>query len=110
MSGVGEELGVGELLSAFRSTTGGVMTEEVGAVTGDLELLTRPTPDGAAIKALVRYAGARDLYTVSGSPVRAVSDEPSEQDHRAVHDRILERLTTPGPTEYGNELPADLLS
>jgi hypothetical protein len=85
------------------------MTEEAGAVTGDLELLTRPSPDGAGIEALVRYAGAQDLYNVSGSPVRAVSERSSEQDHRAAHERILEILTTPGPIEQGNELPADLL-
>ena len=63
--------GAGELRSAFASTTGGVMTEEAGAITGDLELVTRPTPDGSAVEALVRYAGARELYAVSGSPVRA---------------------------------------
>ena len=40
--------GAEELRSAFASTAGGVMTEEAGAVTGDLELLTRPTPDGVA--------------------------------------------------------------
>ena len=98
-----------ELRSLFASTTGGVMTEEAGAITGDLELLTRPTPDGSAIEALVGYGGARDLYTVSGSPVRAVSESPDEEEHRAAHGRILEILTTPGPVdEGGNELPADL--
>ena len=102
--------GAGELRSAFSSTTGGVMTEEAGAVTGDLELLTRPTPDGRGIEALVRYAGSRDLYAVSGSPVRAVSEGPDEEEeHRAAHGRILGLLTTPGRVEGGNELPADLL-
>ena len=85
------------------------MTEEVGAVTGDLELLTRPTPDGRAIEALVRYAGARDLYAVSGSPVRAASESPDEEEHRAAHERILGLLATSGRAdEFGNELPADL--
>ena len=98
-----------ELRSLFASTTGGVMTEEAGAVTGDLELLTRPTPDGRAIEALVGYAGARDLYTVSGSPVRAVSESPDAEEHRAAHGHILGLLTTPGRAdEGGNELPADL--
>jgi hypothetical protein len=101
--------GAGELRSAFASTAGGVMTEEAGAVTGDLELLTRPTPDGRAIEALVGYAGARDLYTVSGSPVRAVPGSPDEEEHWAAHGRILGLLTTPGRVdEGGNELPADL--
>ena len=51
------------LRSTFVSTTGGVMTDEVGAITGELELLTRLMPDGGT-EALVRYAGAQDLYTV----------------------------------------------
>ena len=61
--------------SSFSSTTGGVMTMEVGAITGELELLTRATPDGG-IEAMVRYSGAQDLYTVSRSPVCAVSECP----------------------------------
>ena len=102
--------GAGKLRSAFASTAGGVMTEEAGAVTGDLELLTRPTPDGSAIEALVGYAGSRELYAVSGSPVRAVSGGPDEEEHRAAHGRILGLLTTPGRAdEAGNELPTDLL-
>jgi hypothetical protein len=57
----------------------------------------------------VRYAGARDLYTVSGSPVHTVSEHPGQVEHRATHERILEALTTPGRIEGGNELPVDLL-
>ncbi len=59
------------------------MTEEVGAITGELELLTRLTPDGD-IEALVRYAGAQDLYTVSGSPVPAVSEHPDQAEPTSV--------------------------
>ena len=94
--------------SSFISTTGGVMTEEVGAITGELELLTRLTPDGG-IGAMVRYAGAQDLYTISGSPVHAVSAHPDQVEHRAAHERILETLTTPGRIEGGNEKPVELL-
>jgi hypothetical protein len=96
------------LRSTFVSTTGGVMTDEVGAITGELELLTRVTPDGD-IEAMVRYAGTKDLYTVSGSPVRAVSAHPDQVEHCATHDHILETLTTPGRVEGGNEMPVDLL-
>ena len=86
------------------------MTEEVGAITGDLELLTRLAPDGGGVEVLVRYAGARDLYTVSGSPVRAVSEGPDEEEHRAAHERVLGLLITPGRAdEGGTEPPADLL-
>lgn len=76
------------------------MTDEVGTITGELELLTRPADGG--IEARVRYAGARDLYTVSGSPVRSTGTHPQ------AHQNILQRLTTPGRIEDGNELPVDL--
>lgn len=92
-----------ELRSTFTSTAGGVMTEEAGAVTGDLELLTRPADEGS-VEVLVGYAGADEYYTVSGSPA------PLEGgDLRASHETLLARLTTPGPYEGGNELPVDLL-
>ena len=100
--------GARALQSAFTSTTGGVMTDEAGTITGDLELLTRPTSDGTRIEALVRYAGAQDLYTVSGSPVRAVSERPDQAEHRAAHERILEVLTIPKEVVGGNERPASL--
>jgi len=86
------------------------MTEEVGAITGELELLTHVTPDGSAVEAMVSYAGGRELYIVSGSPVRAasLSERPDQVEHRAAHERILETLTTPGRIESGNEMPVDL--
>ena len=84
------------------------MTDEVGVITGDLELQTRVTPDGG-IEAMVRYAGAHDLYAVSGSPVRGVSKRPDLAEYRAAHERILVTLTTPGRVEGGNEMPVDLV-
>jgi hypothetical protein len=99
------------LISTFVSTKGGVMTEEVGAITGELELLTRPTPEGSAVEATVRYAGAQDLYTVSGSPVRTATllERSDQAEHHAAHKRIVEVLTTPGAVSGGNEMPVDLL-
>jgi hypothetical protein len=91
-----------DLRSTFTSTTGGVLTNEVGAITGQLELLTRPARNG--IEAEVRYEGARDLYTVSGSPLETTDSHP--EGHRT----ILQKLTTPGRIERGNELPVDLTS
>ena len=87
-------------LSAFTSTVGGVMTEEAGAITGDLELLLRPGADGTPI--LVRYAGAEEWYTVSGGPVRV----PGGADDAL--DLIVRHLTTPRPVEGGNERPVTL--
>ena len=93
-----------ELCSRLDSTVGGVMTEEVGAVTGELELLTRPVGEGA-LEALVRYACAEEWYTVSGSPLAMPT---GEEDHHALHEEVLAWITTPGPVEDGNELPIDL--
>ena len=105
MSGAGQNRSA-VLVSPFTSTTGGVMTIEVGAMTGDLELLTHPTTDNSGIEALIRYAGAGDLYTVAGSPVRKAGAET----HRDAHQRTLKRLTTPGAVEDSNELPVDIAS
>jgi hypothetical protein len=91
------------LRSEFTSTAGGVMTEEAGAVTGDLELLTRLSDEGS-VEVLVRYAGANEWYTVSGSPAQM-----SGGDLRATHEALLARLTTPGSYEGDNEMPVDLL-
>jgi hypothetical protein len=75
-----------------------------------LHAVVDTTPDGG-IEAKVRYAGAQDLYTVSGSPVLApvLSARPDQVEHRAAHERILETLTTPGRVESGNEVPVELL-
>jgi hypothetical protein len=99
---------VSEIVTGFASTPGGVLTVEVGAITGDLELLTRPTPDGRRIEALVRYGGALDPYTVAGSPVRSVSGFPDQGEHRAAQDRLLQALGMPAPIGLnGNERPVD---
>jgi hypothetical protein len=96
------------LRSLFSSTAGGVMTEEVGAITGELELLTRPASDGSGTEALVRYAGAGEWYSVAGSPVLLPRPGPHGGGNEGVHEAVLARLTTPGSVEGGNELPVDL--
>lgn len=103
MSGAGE----GALRSEFASTTGGVMTEDAGAITGDLELLTRPV--GGLVEAFVRYAGADEWHRVAGAPVRALGAAPNRGEHEQAHEAILARVTTPGPVADGNEMPVDLL-
>ena len=89
-----------EFRSTFTSTTGGVMTEEAGAITGELELLCGPVANGLDV--LVRYAGAEEWYTVSGGPVR-VQGDPYD-----VPGRIVRHLSTPGPVVYGNERAVSL--
>jgi hypothetical protein len=97
----------GELRSTITSTTGGVMTEEVGAVTGVLEIATRTGVED--VEVAVRYAGADEWYTVEGSPIgqgRAGGSSPGKL--REKHGRIVRHLTTPGKIVDGNEEPVSL--
>jgi len=84
-----------EEMTGFTSTTGGVMTEEAGAITGELELLCRPGADGLQVP--VRYASADEWYTVSGSPVQVQGNSDD------VMGRVVGHLSTPGPVVDGNE-------
>ena len=98
-----------ETRSTVVSTTGGVMTEEVGAVTGELEVATRHLA-AEDITVTVRYAGADEWYTVEGSPIelgKASGLPPSKP--RELHERVVRRLTTPGKVVDGNEQATSLL-
>ncbi len=66
------------------------MTEEVGVVTGDLELRTVLSADGV-VTAKVRYAGANEWYRVRGGMCR-IADE---RDHAAVHSILVGVLNRP---------------
>ena len=81
------------------------MTDEVGAVTGDLEVSTRLLDDGGLLDVRVRYAGAEEWYTVTGSPV---SPDDRSSPVEELHERVVECLTTPGHVEGGNEEPTSL--
>ncbi len=95
--------------SQFASTTGGVMTREAGAVTGDLEIATRV--EGDALEVCVRYAGAGEWYTVEGSPISLADTAHSSPDElRALHRRVLAHLARPGRMVDGNELSVSLES
>src|SRR5215210_7105699 len=88
-----------ERRSTISSTVGGVMTEEAGAVTGDLEVSTRL--DAETLSVFVRYAGSDEWYTVTGSPV--LLDVSGHSTHADLHERVVEHLTKPGAVVYGNE-------
>ncbi len=81
------------------------MTAEVGAVTGDLEITTRPRTGG--IEIAVRYAGADDWYTVEGSPIDP-SNAGGPLELRKLHERIVRQLTTPGRIIEGTGDPTSL--
>jgi len=96
-----------EIRSPFASTTGGVMTEEAGAVTGALEIATRA--QGDALEVSIRYAGAEEWYAVEGSPISLADTAPPGPDElRELHQQVLGQLTSPGRVVDGNELPVSL--
>ena len=86
------------------SAVGGVMTDGVGTITGDLEIATRLL-DARVLDACVRYAGIDEWYTVAGSPV-----SPDDRSSPAgdLHEHVVEYLTTPGYFVGGNEEPTSL--
>lgn len=91
------------LRSTFTSTAGGVMTEEAGAVTGELEIETKN--QGGRLAVMVRYAGAEEWYSVAGGPIPLNDPAASSP---GLHDRIVEHLGEPGETADGNERAVSL--
>lgn len=79
-----------ELSSTFTAAPGGVMTDDVGVITGELELRTSCTPTWQ-VCVKVRYAGAEEWYRVSAADV--VLCDPA--DHRPVHQALLGVLHRP---------------
>jgi len=78
--------------TTFVAPPGGVMTDEVGTITGELTLKTELTPDGA-VRVLVQYLGAAEWYRVTGAPTSL----PPGTTLDALHERILGELRGPGP-------------
>lgn len=78
------------LSALFAAGPGGVMTDEVGVVTGDLELSTELSDDGK-FRALVRYEGAEEWYAITGAS--CVLADP--RDHEQVHSLLLALLNRP---------------
>lgn len=79
-----------DLITNIKPGPGGVMTDEVGVVTGDLTLKTEPGPDGRAV-VKVQYLDAGEWYTVTGGTVSLV--DPA--DAQAVHDLAVGLLDRP---------------
>ncbi|AEW94254.1 hypothetical protein [Streptantibioticus cattleyicolor] len=83
--------------------SGGVVTEEVGPITGDLTIHTTWL-DGEA-RVAVQYTGAEEWFTLVGSPVTA----PDERTGRAVHQSAVEAVREGGGSrlEHPAEPPAE---
>ena len=66
---------------------GGVMTDEVGVVTGDLTVRTEADDDGS-VRSMVAYQGALDWYMITDGPTTL-----GTEDLDTVHNRVVERVT-----------------
>ncbi len=84
--------GTTERTTVFKAPRGGVMTREVGVISGELELLTAAEPDGTLVLR-IRYAGAAEWYTVDGGPFRL--HDP--RDHEVLHEVLVSLLHRPQP-------------
>jgi hypothetical protein len=80
-----------ELRSPLVAPPGGVMTDEVGVITGELELRTVCAEDGS-LTVLVRYAGALDWYAVTGTSGQRLQDQ---RDHEPLHAALVGALHRP---------------
>ncbi|MDT0347259.1 hypothetical protein [Streptomyces litchfieldiae] len=81
-----------ERFSVLTAPPGGLMTKEVGVVTGELELHTDADADGD-LTMRIRYAGADEWYTVDGGPFRLFDP----RDHEVLHEVLVALLHRPQP-------------
>jgi hypothetical protein len=79
-----------ELSTTFNATPDGVLTNEVGVISGELELLTTLAEDGG-LRLAIRYAGAAEWYTLKGSGYRL----HDVRDHPVVHELLINVLSRP---------------
>jgi hypothetical protein len=79
-----------ELASVFKAAPCGVMTDEVGVITGDLELRTRCAPSGE-VTVDVRYEGALEWYRLSAADTTL----RDAKDHEPLHRSLLGVLNRP---------------
>lgn len=72
-----------ELSTTFNATPDGVLTADVGVITGELELRSSRTDDGD-VRLAIRYAGAAEWYALPGGPFRLHDARDLETLHRAL--------------------------
>ncbi|MEB3371110.1 hypothetical protein [Saccharopolyspora mangrovi] len=78
-----------ELRTTLTAPPGGVMTDEVGVITGDLELAT-DCEDGA-VRVWIRYDGAEEWYRLSAADCRL----HDARDHEPLHASLAAVLNRP---------------
>jgi hypothetical protein len=74
----------------IKAGPGGVMTDEVGVVTGDLTLRTEVDDKGAVVLR-VQYKDAAEWYTVTGGKAKLAD----AKDAKAVHEIAVGLLNRP---------------
>ncbi|MGP4016765.1 hypothetical protein [Saccharopolyspora sp. 5N708] len=77
------------LRSSVLAPPGGVMTDEVGVITGELELATECV--GGDVTVWVRYAGAAEWYRLSAADCHL----HDQRDHSALHSALAAVLNRP---------------
>jgi hypothetical protein len=77
--------------SDFTAKPGGVMTDEVGVITGEVTLVTE-VDDAGGVIARVRYKDADEWYVVTDSP----SSIPDGSDIDTVHAQAVAQFSSPG--------------
>lgn len=81
------------LTSHVKAGPGGVMTDEVGVITGDVSLTTEAGPDGT-VQVRIQYTGADEWYTVTGSPAPLPPGGLA-----AFHERVVDSIRAGGAAE-----------
>jgi hypothetical protein len=69
-----------ELSTDIKAGPGGVMTDEVGVVTGDLTLRTEVKDHDVTVQ--VQYKDAAEWYTVTGGKANLVDPKDAEAVHK----------------------------
>lgn len=80
-----------EYSSTIAAPPGGVFTEDVGVITGDVELCTTCSDDGTP-QIRIRYAGADEWYTVRTGRIGRLGDPA---DAKILHDTVVAVLSRP---------------
>jgi hypothetical protein len=75
-----------ETKTSIFTATHGVMTQEVGVISGELELRTTCQEDGT-LELKIAYVGAIDVYTLPGS-----SRVHDVRDHDVIHQMLVNVL------------------
>ncbi|MFJ3927076.1 hypothetical protein [Streptomyces sp. NPDC090022] len=79
---------------------GGVRTDDAGVLSGNLTVHT--TWSGCEAQVAVQYTGGSDWFTVTGSPVRCVSEEGS----RLLHQAVVDAVRAGGAATVPQDIPA----